>query len=211
MSQTWEPNSFQGTNVAQTDEQNQENNFATLKSCFSGTSSPSNPVEGMQYRDTTYNNWRGYNGAAWVGILSGSASFKLWVYMNAAEDGWIVDSTPSDTVLAVKGGSIYTTGGAGAGSWTVSGLSATAHNHKVYTANAVNTTGHTYDSDGTLTDVAYSTSAGVGVGISAYTKALSNPWETVDMYTENKTPAISSDASWRPAASVGILQYPDLT
>ena len=211
MSQAWESNTFAGTNVAQTDLQNIENNFATLKSCFSGTSAPANPVEGQTYRNTTYNNWRGYTGAAWVGLLSGSASFKVWVYMNAAETGWVVDSTVTDKVLSLKGGSTYTTGAATAGSWTVSGITSASHNHKVFESNPNTAADQVYNSGGTLTNLTSAAAGGTGVqGLDGNLKSLSK-WINIDWWSENKTPAVNSDATWRPAAATGTLQYPDLT
>jgi len=51
MSQNYTDDCFKGTHVAQTDMQNIENNFACLKSGFSGSSAPSNPVAGMPWFD----------------------------------------------------------------------------------------------------------------------------------------------------------------
>jgi len=51
MSQNYTDDCFKGTHAAQTDMQNIENNFACLKSGFSGSSAPSNPVPGMPWFD----------------------------------------------------------------------------------------------------------------------------------------------------------------
>lgn len=39
------------------------------------------------------------------------AGTKMWFYANSAPTGWTIDSTPSDELLAIKGGSTYTAGG----------------------------------------------------------------------------------------------------
>ena len=129
MGQTWTTDCFAGAHEAQTDLQNMETNFATLKSLFSGTSAPSNTVAGMPWFDTTKKvlKVRNTTDAAWVGLMHGDTSQKMWVYRNAAMDGWAVDGAAGiqDKVLAVKGGTTYTTGAATAGSWTVSGITST--------------------------------------------------------------------------------------
>ena len=53
MAQNWTDDCFAAAHDGQTDLQNIENNFQTLKSSFSGTSAPSNPVAGMLWLDTT--------------------------------------------------------------------------------------------------------------------------------------------------------------
>ena len=68
MSQTWNDNTFEAGHVAQTDLQNMENNFASLKSSFSGAVQPANPVVGMVWHDTANNLKKQYYGAAWVTI-----------------------------------------------------------------------------------------------------------------------------------------------
>lgn len=51
--QNWTDNVYEATHVAGTDLQNMENNFACLKSSFSGTSSPADDVAGQWWLDTT--------------------------------------------------------------------------------------------------------------------------------------------------------------
>ena len=53
MSQSFTDDVYASGHVAATDLQNIENNFAALKSTFSGASAPSNPVAGMWWYDTT--------------------------------------------------------------------------------------------------------------------------------------------------------------
>ena len=68
MAQNFTDDCFDASHVGQTDLQNMENNFACLKSSFSGTSAPSNPVAGMLWYDTTNN---------------------LLKLRNAANNGWL--------------------------------------------------------------------------------------------------------------------------
>lgn len=55
MAQNWTDNVYQSDHVIATDMQNVENNFAAIKSCFSGASAPSNTVAGMWWYDTSNN------------------------------------------------------------------------------------------------------------------------------------------------------------
>jgi len=70
MAQNWTDNVFDPAHVGQTDLQNMENNFACLKSCFSGSSAPANPVPGMLWVDTTNHVLKIRNEAnnAWFGV-----------------------------------------------------------------------------------------------------------------------------------------------
>lgn len=56
---------------------------------------------------------------------------KIWFYQNVAPAGWTLDATPSDELLAVKGGTqaYNAAGGTVAGTWTVAGLTKDAHTH----------------------------------------------------------------------------------
>jgi len=70
MAQNFTDDCFDANHVGQTDLGNIENNFACLKSSFSGTSAPSNPVAGMLWYDTTNNLLKLRNAAnnAWLEI-----------------------------------------------------------------------------------------------------------------------------------------------
>lgn len=48
---------------------------------------------------------------------------SMWMYADSAPVGWTINGTPNDNILAVKGGSTYTTGGSQQGAWVISGLS----------------------------------------------------------------------------------------
>lgn len=70
MAQNFTDDCFAGSHVGQTDLQNMENNFACLKSSFSGSSAPSNPVAGMFWYDTSAHILKLRNEAnnAWLSI-----------------------------------------------------------------------------------------------------------------------------------------------
>ena len=42
----------------------------------------------------------------------------MWIYADSAPTGWTIQNSLGDTLLAVKGGSTYTTGADSAGTWT---------------------------------------------------------------------------------------------
>ena len=68
MSQNYTDDCFAPGHVGQTDLQNMENNFAALKSAFSGASAPSNPVAGMIWIDTTNDLLKRYYDGSWISI-----------------------------------------------------------------------------------------------------------------------------------------------
>jgi len=229
MSQTWTDDVYASGHVGQTDLQNMENNFACLKSAFSGTTSPASPVDGTIWKDTTKKLLKIYNGSSWIGIMHGDTSQKLWVYRNAAMDGWAIDATPSDKVLAFKGGSTYTTGGAVAGSWIFSGVTAqshthtgVSHNHNWYNSSSdPNSNDQTYNSSGVgINFVKYGKNTSGWTAMAAYLSSDANwpGYAPGDSYTSNAGSGATgasgslsvSGSTWRPAASVGTLQYLDI-
>ena len=59
---------------------------------------------------------------------------KMWFYADSAPVGWTIDSSPTtvDNILAIKGGTIYNTGGVRQGGWSIIGLDSVAeasHRH----------------------------------------------------------------------------------
>jgi len=232
MGQTWVSNTYQGDHTAQTDLQNMETNFATLKSTFSGTSSPSNAEAGMLWFDTNKKLLKVRNQAnsAWDGVMAGTkAQSKVWFWSNVAEDGWVVDSSTTDRVLAVKGGSnaYNVSGGSNAGTWTqpnhthtISASSAGAHVHKIRESG--NSSDQVYNSSGSLVNVNYSSkNSGYGVASNRYVSgsgkdpAVSRKYDNKDWYSQSKgahthTGTAASNATantYRPAAAVGTIQY----
>lgn len=223
MAQTFTDDCYAGGHAGKTDLQNIETNFAAVKSSFAGTSAPSNIVGGMPWHDSTARKVRNYANTAWLISLLGDAQQKMWVYRNNTCEGWLVSAEVSDRVLAVKGGgtSYNVSGGAAAGTWTISGISIaahvhsmTAHVHKVYDE----TTGQFYNSSGTLGQRLSNGNDFYGLAStgSHVVGGLADDIYTDDAFvsavnTGSTIPTASHNAAWRPAAAVGTLQYPDLS
>jgi hypothetical protein len=192
MSQTWTNDVFAGGHVGQTDLQNMEDNFLSLKSLFSGLTAPSNLVAGMPWFDTTNAvlKMRDTANSYWLGLMHGQIAQKMWVYRNDVMDGWVLDGIAGDCVLGVKGGTTYTTGAVIAGAWDNF-----IHSHDITIS-------------GTLTHSVSTTkfSPDPTFGSNAVT-AVSNHTISIDTSTN---PAIP-EAGWRPSAAVGTIQYLDVT
>ena len=217
MSQTWTDDSYAAGHVGQTDLQNMENNFAAIKSMFSGASQPSNVVEGMHWFDTAKLVQKIYLDGEWRGLFHGDVSEKRIVYRSSEMDGYARDSGVTDKVISLKGGSVYTTGGSGQGSWTISGLAKDAHTHTiahthtlvqntqistaaVHSKNVANTAVggimSTYESTGgstTINRVEATTNASSAANSGAQSAA-----------------GVTHTPAWRPLAAVCILVYLDL-
>ena len=74
----------------------------------------------MIYDETTTQAWMA-DSSTWKSIgLNGDipAGTEMWFYADSAPTGWTLNATPSDQLLAIKGGTTYTVGGAAAGSFT---------------------------------------------------------------------------------------------
>ena len=164
-----------------------------------------------------------------VGMMTGDASQKMWVYRNSAMTGWLIDSSVSDKVIALKGasGSTYETAGATAGSWTISGLSNGSHTHSVTGAHvhqwhgrsADTSDAYSFNSGGGSTNLVRSSfargqiqlqmpatsSADYGLLGSFYTSSSGG-----SSTTGSTTSSASQNGSWRTAAAVGTMQYLDL-
>jgi len=229
MSQTYTANCYQSDHVAVTDMANIEANFATLRSTNSGAAAPANTEAGLQWWDTVNNRLkiRDDANATWLGVLQGDASLKIWVYRNDTCDGWTIDATVTDRVLALKGaGGLYNAnGGTNAGeSWanlkahTHTGPSHShSHNHQVYNYTDHDTTGQYYNSAGVATNLG-NTTWGSNWHI-AQQNVAGDPDRIVgaDMYSALDATAggtgatgAQSTADVRPQAAIGTLQYPDL-
>jgi|GEM_PF-3597923 len=207
MSQTWTDDVYASGHVAATDLANMENNFAALKSLFSGTGAPSSMAACHPWFDTTKHvlKVRDDGDSAWLGLMHGDVNHKLWVYRNSALSGWAVDSAVTDKVLAVKGGSTYTTGAATAGTCTLSGLTA---NHSHSHSHAITADGQHYHSS-----TVYAGASGDFSGSGDYRTDTDLDHDHgaatgTDATATNAT--VASAGTWRPAAAVGTLQYLDL-
>jgi hypothetical protein len=214
MSQTWVSDLYTTTTVIDTTMGNMESMFATLRTNFSGSSAPAQVTGqniGQNWYDTTKKllKVRNSTDANWRGILAGSASLKMWLYLNAAEEGWAIDAgSVTDRVLAFKGGSTYVTGGANAGTWTITGMAVSSHNHQWY--EWASGQSKTWAANGS-TQIYFNTWA------DKTTQALASRHKSQDAYrwnqqsyTKNAASTASGDGSWRPSGAVGTLQYPDV-
>jgi len=227
MAQTYNDEIYSQATVVDTTMSRVENNFAAQKSSFSGTSNPSDAVAGMLHMRTggTGDGLRIRNADddAWHKILTGTASLKLWMYRNDTDEGWTIDATVTDRVLALKGGSgsYNANGGTNAGSWTVTGFSGTAandtHNHQWYNYTTLTASDQTYNASGTAVTVpAGGGKAAAGCAtISRSVVTTANAADTLaDSYTagdtHNHTVTVTNNGAYRPAAAIGTLQYPDL-
>lgn len=205
-----------------------EANDLALKSSFSGSSAPSDVVAGQLWYHTSKGlRIRNAGNSAWLKALQGDAYNKTWFYRNDTSEGWIIDSSLTDRVIAIKGGSaaFNVSGGTAGGTWTVSGLAAanesahvhaaTAHNHKWYDVLSGEA-----DKDGA--GVALSATIGKAYPHMVITADENDSQMNQDLNTSTNggsntgagsahTHTVSQDAGWRPAAAVGTLQYPDLS
>jgi len=119
------------------------------------------------------------------------AGAKIWFYANVAPSGFTIDSTPSDELLAVKGGSTYTTGGATAGTWTQTGHALTVselppHSHATNANDYLNG----------------------GTGVVLWGFISKNPQTGTALTSGGSAAAHSHGSTWRPKARVGIICYP---
>jgi hypothetical protein len=203
MAQNWTDDVFANDHQGTTDLQNIENNFGCVKSNFSGASSPSNAVAGMFWYHSTYGlRIRNAGNTSWQKVLQGNVYGKMWIFRNDTSEGWLIESSVTDKVLAVKGGTqaYNVSGGNTAGAWVVSGLASATesadHSHTVPNhSHVVDTISIDIQAGGTLVATA------VPGGGSTSTGGISS----------GHSHTITQGGAWRPSAAVGTLQYPDLT
>lgn len=225
MSQTFTDDPYEQSYVADTTLTNLENNDLALKSMFSGGAAPSNLVAFMPWGNTSSGDEclkrRNAANTAWLEILSGDINFKAWVYRNDTCEGWVIDATVTDRVLAVKGGAnaYNVNGGNPAGTWTQPGHTLTAaeipdhahsgtvdsdgnHTHNVKTwviGGAIDDVIQQID-DGNASDAAPAAAESAG----AHTHTFTTDTDGGGDGSHNH------GVTYRPAAAVGTLQYPDL-
>lgn len=220
MAQTWTANCFATTQDWDASLQAMEDNHLALQSNFSGSSAPTSPVAGQGWTDTTNSNHKRRNAAAtaWIADLHGDASFKIPVYRNDTCEGWDIDTSVTDRVIALKGGSgaYNANGGTNAGTaWATLAAhvhSLSNHNHQWYDANPAANHDFSYDSNGdsdALDTVNTKTGAARGLVI----KTTDSDTLYLDLYTdrEDGNSGASNITDPRMAAALCTLQYPDLT
>lgn len=190
-------------------------NFAVLQSHFSGTAAPSATYEGQLWFDTDDKIMKIYNGSTYKGLMYGSADAKIWAYLNSAPDGWVYDSSITDRLMAVEGGTVYTSAASGQGTWEMTGLTSStdSHNHQWYYMDGQY--GWSYDVNGDL--IRYLDGAiesqKWGYIVQAYYSGQVRHYNNTNLYTEGQThqhTGATYTSTWRPAAAVGILVYPNL-
>lgn len=122
MAQTFADDLYNFINTVDTDMGNIELALYTLKSLFSGATQPASTNAGMPWYDTNKNILKVRNAAnsQWYGVMHGDLNQKIWVYRNSAMEGWELDGSVTDKVIALKGGinDYNVSGGTVSGSWT---------------------------------------------------------------------------------------------
>jgi hypothetical protein len=155
----------------------------------------------------------------WVRLSSSTASSipsgtSMWFYEDSAPIGWSPNGTVAgDELLAVRGGSTYTTAVTAAGDFTTPTHSHTiseTHNHQwYYYASESNT--YSWDSDGsTLIKFNDSHSGKTTVGLMSEITSADSKNEGDDMYTKLNGSSFDTDTDgavtgYRPRARVGII------
>jgi len=120
--------------------------------------------------------------------ISFPSGTQMWFYANATIAGWSLVTT-GDTLLAVKGGLEYVTGGVEAGNWQQEGHALTVAELPSHT-HPVNGTGAT---------------TGTGNRVRGYRQSLSEdskPWATS---STGGNQAHNHGNTWRPRANVGVI------
>lgn len=229
MSQTWDATAPDEDNDWDDDLPAMKNNFAALQSNFSGTAAPTSPVAGQGWTDTGSDTHkrRNANNDDWLADLHGDINFKIPVYRNDTCDGWIIDATVTDRVIALKGGSdaYNANGGTTAGTaWSTLALghthgagsyAAASHRHTWYDNRGGSLDAQTFNSGGSATNI---TSIAHGSSLRIVVSSSVGGALNVDGYTNNSAPSLSGTSATggattepRPAAALCTLQYPDFT
>lgn len=145
----------------------------------------------------------------------------LYFYNDTAPTNWTTVSDIGDSILALKGGSTFTTGGTKLGDWVITGIDDDSHAHEWYYWSG--SYGYTYDSAGATSIMTNYTNVGentpgnlIGCSIdnypaggpsSAYTNVV-KPTTGSYFYTDLDTHGHVHSGTWRPAGAIGILaQY----
>ena len=143
--QNWTEEPFELSNEGETDLQNMENNFKTLKSMFSGASYGLNTEAGTPWYDSATPilgegllKIRKQGDDGWLGVLAlgqESDNGLVWFHGDdlSNQEGWVIDTKiTEDRVMALKnhGSGVYTTGRQVFGQWNITGIDTEAsHKH----------------------------------------------------------------------------------
>lgn len=182
-----------------------ETNDVSLMTNFSGTAAPANTTSGkMWYKISTNSSEiglriRNSSNNAWVKVFEGTSAARIWEHRNDADPGWVVDSSITDVVISVKSSAASgygSTGGVTAGNWTLSGAQAD------YTTLVITGSASTAVGGG---------SSGVLAEDAAVTFNSKEHTHTITLTQTSHLHTLSNPSSWRPAAAVGVIVYPDLT
>lgn len=221
MAQNYTINVYQSDHNALSDMQNVENNLECLRSNFSGTSSPANALAGHPWYDTGASSRNGgdnqnllkvYNQtrSVWYGVMTGDINQKIPVYRNDQMDGWVIDTSVTDKIIAVKGGSTYTTGGVTAGSWTLPSFALTTSHIPAHTHGAIGNHVHAVRTQRS-TDSTIGVSGGTQGAPAAHDIAGAALAAGGHTHTSvGSSNAHSHGATYRPAAAVHTIQYLDI-
>ena len=214
MAQNYTINSYQTDQVGLDDLQYMEDNFECLRTMFSGSSEPSiDKVAGMPWFDTTKRILKIRNTAnnAWSGVMYGTPDTKIWIFENVARNGWAIDSGVTDCVLGlIGGGQDYdTTGGCVVSTWTQPSMSLSlsqiaSHNH----GSVGNHTHNVHHLIGSGAPASY-----MGGGYQPGNHRRQHSTSSSGNHTHASFGGDGShnhEDTWRPKASVGTLQYPDV-
>lgn len=117
----------------------------------------------------------------------------LWIYENTetVPVGWSVVSA-SDKLLAVKGGSVYTAGGASGGQWAITGWS---HGH------TSSLTGNTYHRHASAVWANY----WMWAVYTDYSRTLDYQGSGAQATSGSPDVYGTHDGAWRPLASIGLI------
>jgi hypothetical protein len=227
MTQNWTDDVFASSHNAQTDLQNMENNFQTLKTLFAGSGAPANTEQGLPWFDTGKDLLRLRNAAngSWYGVMHADASQQIWVYRNDAMSGWVVVTSVTDKVLAIKGGSqaYDVTGGTTAGTWqqpghALSNSEMPSHDH--YVSGSTGTDGgHDHSINLFAENTSYN-AEGPEIVYNGKDQGFQNGYigtggNHSHSFSTNSNSAGGDSAhdhgsGWRPAAAVGTMQRMDV-
>ena len=122
---------------------------------------------------------------------------KMWFFQNTAPTGWTIDSTPADSLLAVKGGSgaFNVNGGTKAGTWTQDHIH-TYNTVIAHTHNAVPWGGDSWGGAVSAPNLCVSYAGNV---------AARTGYTTSSTGEASGNTSAPTSATWRPLSQVGII------